>query len=53
MSENRVEERRAAGSDRRVLEMDRRQFVDMSWSRDKERRLAGDERRLDEGDRRS
>ena len=48
MTDNRTEDRRASDNDRRTVDMDRRQFLDISWSRDKERRLAGDNRRQGE-----
>ena len=44
MTDKRIEDRRASDKDRRTVDMDRRQFVDISRLRDKERRLAGDNR---------
>ena len=52
MTASRTEERRSEGSDRRDLDMDRRQFINISWTEDKERRLKVDDRRSQEGDRR-
>lgn len=48
MTDNRTEERRTSINERRAIDMDRRQFVDISWPRDKEQRLAGDDRRQGE-----
>ncbi len=52
MTDIKVEDKRSDVADRRILGMDRRQFVDVSWLWDKERRFAEPDRRQGTADRR-
>jgi hypothetical protein len=52
MAEIGKDERRTGSSDRRVSQMDRRQFIDIGWTLESERRNAPEDRREGPEDRR-